>query len=536
MKFLPTKEDQKALWDGLDDIDCLSIGVLPTLVAKALGKPLTPALGISDALPLLLGATNEGKLSVEYIVERLHDNPVKIFDILEQDASIEVDLDRAVKSLKDTAINTWSPFDSKNLKGAVERVHVKDQTVCLDGELVVTEALGKDHASITPRTRHGSVIASTLESAAAISGTPRANRFSFSDPRAPLTIQRKDSAVVFEDEDTHGAELVSRPPREISPPDAISHYLRYSNPFARKSILSVNQFNRSDFHALFAVAQEMRLAVERVGVLDVLKGKLLTTMFYEPSTRTSSSFNAAMQRLGGRVVAVAESTSSAKKGETLQDTIRTLACYSDAIVLRHPAEESADIAAKYSPVPIINGGNGAREHPTQAFLDLFTIREEVGTVNGITVTFMGDLKYGRPVHSLCKLLRQYSVRLQLVSPKELALPNNLKEELISQGVQIVESEELTPDIIGKSDVLYCTRIQEERFKDKAQFERLKDSYVIDNKVLQHAKQHMCLMHPLPRVNEIAEEVDFDQRASYFRQMRYGLFVRMALLAMVMSDN
>ncbi|GMF07318.1 unnamed protein product [[Candida] boidinii] len=278
----------------------------------------------------------------------------------------------------------------------------------------------------------------------------------------------------------------------------------------------------------------MRLGVEREGVLDILKGKVLTTAFFEPSTRTSSSFNAAMQRLGGRVVQISEQGSSVKKGETLQDTIRTMACYSDAIVLRHPSEESADIAAKYSPVPIINGGNGSREHPTQAFLDLFTIREELGTVNGITVTFMGDLKYGRPVHSLCRLLRHYQVRIQLVAPPELRLPEHLRQELIDAGMSVIESTELTKEIISKSDVLYCTRVQQERFADPAEYERLKDSYIVDNKILGFAKQHMCVMHPLPRVNEIREEVDFDQRAAYFRQMRYGLFVRMALLAMVIG--
>jgi carbamoyl-phosphate synthase/aspartate carbamoyltransferase len=287
-------------------------------------------------------------------------------------------------------------------------------------------------------------------------------------------------------------------------------------------------------HALFTVAQEMRLAVEREGVLDILKGRVLTNAFFEPSTRTASSFNAAMQRLGGRVVSISEQGSSVKKGETLQDTIRTMACYSDAIVLRHPDEESAEIADKYSPIPVINGGNGTREHPTQALLDLFTMREELGTVNGITVTFMGDLKYGRPVHSLCKLLKLYQVKIYLVSPTELRLPENLRDMLRDEGMLAGETTELTTEIIAKSDVLYCTRIQQERFKDPEQYQKLKGTYQIDNKVLRNAKQHMCVMHPLPRVDEIKEEVDFDQRAAYFRQMRYGLFVRMAILAMVIG--
>lgn len=247
-------------------------------------------------------------------------------------------------------------------------------------------------------------------------------------------------------------------------------------------------------------------------------------------------FIAAMERLGGRVVNINPNVSSVKKGETLQDTIRTLACYTDAIVMRHSEEMSVHIAAKYSPVPIINGGNGSREHPTQAFLDLFTIREEIGTVNGITVTFMGDLKHGRTVHSLCRLLMHYQIRINLVSPPELRLPESLREELNSKGQLGVESVALTPEIISKSDVLYCTRVQEERFKSTEEYERLKDFYIVDNKILSHAKQNMAVMHPLPRVNEIKEEVDYDHRAAYFREMKYGLYVRMALLAMVLGVN
>jgi len=210
-----------------------------------------------------------------------------------------------------------------------------------------------------------------------------------------------------------------------------------------------------------------------------------------------------------------------------------VACYGDAIVLRHPDEDSADRAARASPVPIINGGNGSKEHPTQAFLDLFTIREELGTVNGLTVTFMGDLKYGRTVHSLSKLLLHYDVRIQFVSPKELAMPEEVKKEIQERGALLGEFNELTPEIVARSDVLYCTRVQKERFKDLHEFERLKDSFVVDNKVLMHAKAHMVVLHPLPRNREISEEVDFDQRAAYFRQMRYGLFTRMAILAAVM---
>lgn len=521
--FLPTAEDQAALWENLEHIDCFSIGVLPYMVARGLGHDVTPAFGIKEALPLLLSAVKEGKLTVKDIVKRLHDNPVQILNLPKQDASVEIDIERAVPVSE--AIS--SILGSRKFQGYIERVSLHGETVCLDSSILPSDASGKNE--FATRDRFGSITSLPQ------SPNLKKVRASFGEGRRPSLMKEREQQPSQGTLEKLGSELVSQPPSgNLSDSDALTNYIRRNNTFLRNSVLSVKDFTRSDLHSLFTVAQEMRLAVERQGVLDLLKGRLLCTMFYEPSTRTSSSFDAAMQRLGGRVVAVAADSSSVKKGETLQDTIRSLACYSDAIVLRHPTEESADIAAKYSPVPIINGGNGSKEHPTQALLDLFSIREELGTVNGITVTFMGDLKYGRPVHSLLYLLRHYQVRVQLVAPKELSLPESIKTMLKEHNMLSVETEQLTPELIAKSDVLYCTRVQEERFKDREQYLRLKDTYIVDNKILSHAKLHMCVMHPLPRTSEIKEEVDFDQRAAYFRQMRYGLYVRMALLAMVIG--
>ncbi|KAK6202929.1 multifunctional pyrimidine biosynthesis protein [Scheffersomyces amazonensis] len=518
--FLPTKCDQTYLWDHIADVDSFSVGVLPYLIAKAQDQPIVPGTGIEEVLPLLLTAVKDGRLSVEDIIKRFHDEPARIFNIPKQDASIEIDLDRRVLVGK---------YSSTKLYGSVDRVSFHGETACLDGKVITAAGLGKHE--IEPRSRFSSIAAIPQSPAL---GRKSKDRVSFSsDIRRPSFVKETPQPTPT-DFEKFGADLVSQPPGALSEVNALANYIRNHNTFLRNSVLSVKDVTRADLHALFTVAQEMRLAVERQGVLDILQGRVLATMFYEPSTRTSSSFDAAMQRLGGRVVAVAAGSSSVKKGETLQDTIRTLACYADAVVLRHPAEESADIAAKYSPVPIINGGNGSKEHPTQAFLDLFTIREELGTVNGITVTFMGDLKFGRPVHSLVHLLRHYQVRVQLVCPKELALPEEIRQILIDNNMLRVESEVLTKEIIAKSDILYCTRVQEERFQDKQEYLRLKDTYIVDNKILSYAKQHMAVMHPLPRTNEIREEVDFDQRAAYFRQMRYGLFVRMALLAMVIG--
>lgn len=278
----------------------------------------------------------------------------------------------------------------------------------------------------------------------------------------------------------------------------------------------------------------MRLQVERNGTLDVLKGKVLCTAFFEPSTRTSASFDAAMKRCGGSVVQIHAEHSSAKKGETLADTVRTLACYGDAIVLRHPDVGSAQLAAKYSSVPIINAGDGIGEHPTQALLDVFTIRSELGTVNGRSITLLGDLKNGRTVHSLVTLLCNYNVRLNFVAPPALAMPASVVSAARKAGIPVTICESLD-EVLADTDVLYVTRVQKERFESEAEWVQVKDAYRVDHAVLSRAKEDMIVMHPLPRVNEIDPEVDYDsRRAVYFRQMRYGLFIRMALLASVMA--
>jgi aspartate carbamoyltransferase catalytic subunit len=304
--------------------------------------------------------------------------------------------------------------------------------------------------------------------------------------------------------------------------------------FYGQHILSVSQFARTDLEYIFAVAEEMRTMVERVGTFDLLKGKILANLFYEPSTRTSSSFTAAMERLGGSVIPINEvKYSSVSKGESLPDTVRTLECYSDVIVLRHPETGAAATAARYCRKPVINAGDGTGEHPTQALLDLFTIREELGRLEGLTVTMLGDLKYGRTVHSLSRLLTLYGARLNYVSPDILRMPPAIVEELGKFGIEQREYRELDP-VLAETDVLYVTRVQKERFEDLAVYESVKGAYVITAETLKAAKAQMVLMHPLPRVGEIAMDVDSDPRAAYFRQMEYGLYVRMALLAMVLG--
>ena len=307
------------------------------------------------------------------------------------------------------------------------------------------------------------------------------------------------------------------------------------NGLAGSDILSVAQFDHDKLDYIFTRALEMREVVDRFGGVDLLKRPVLACLFYEPSTRTSASFIAAMERLGGSVIPITQGVhfSSVSKGETLQDTIRTLEQYSDVIVLRHPEIGSAQMAADYARVPVINAGDGPGEHPTQALLDLFTIQDELGTIDGLKIAMVGDLRYGRTVHSLTKLLLHYDVSLRFVSPEILRLPLTIMNEVIDAGMNVRETHDVA-DVIEHADVLYVTRVQKERFADLAQYEEVKDQHEITPELMRKAKEKMVVMHPLPRVGEIHYAVDADPRAAYFRQVKNGMFIRMALLASVLG--
>jgi aspartate carbamoyltransferase catalytic subunit len=312
----------------------------------------------------------------------------------------------------------------------------------------------------------------------------------------------------------------------LAPDHAHSYYGR--------DIVSVMQFSRADLDYIFQVSDEMRSIVKRVGATDLLKGYVLANLFYEPSTRTSSSFIAAMQRLGGAVIPIhGVQYSSVSKGESLPDTIRTLECYADVIVLRHPEVGASEVAARYASKPVISAGDGVGEHPTQGLLDLYTIQTELGAIDGLHVAMVGDLKNGRTVHSLSRLLRLYDVRLSFVSPEILRLPADLRQELADAGRSLQETAAVE-DVIASVDVLYVTRVQKERFADLREYEAVKDCYEITPELMGRAKPRMALMHPLPRVGEIHYDVDDDPRAAYFRQMENGMYVRMALLAAVLG--
>lgn len=299
-----------------------------------------------------------------------------------------------------------------------------------------------------------------------------------------------------------------------------------------KDILRADQLSDEEVALILSTAARFERKLADGERLINMDGQILATLFFEPSTRTRLSFEAAMHRVGGQIITVADpKTSSAAKGESLADSVRTVEGYADVIVIRHPRKGSAQEAADAVGVPVINGGDGAGQHPTQALLDIYTIRKEKGTLNGLTVALAGDLKNGRTVHSLVYLLARYGTRLLFVAPPALEMPAGITAELREMGVDVSESQDLAA-AMKESDVVYMTRIQRERFEDPGEYERLKGSYVVDMSVVNQAKPGITIMHPLPRVDEITPDVDAYDGAAYFRQAANGVPIRMALLALV----
>ncbi|CAM9577988.1 unnamed protein product [Chrysoparadoxa australica] len=300
-----------------------------------------------------------------------------------------------------------------------------------------------------------------------------------------------------------------------------------------KSILSVEQFSLEALELVFRHGDEMRELVAKRGGDTRLRGRILGTLFFENSTRTCCSFQAAMARLGGVVMAVNESTSSVKKGETLEDTVVTLQTYCDVLSIRHPQKGAVTRAVGIGVKPILNAGDGIGEHPTQALLDMYTIHCELGGIEGKVVTMLGDLKHGRTVHSLAKLLALYKCEIHYVSPESLAMPPHITEYVSSKGMVTGQhNHNHYNEILSKTDVLYVTRIQKERFPEEAEYEAVRGCFCVTPEVLAKAKKDMILMHPLPRVGEISEACDEDPRAAYFRQMENGMLVRMGLLSLI----
>lgn len=301
-----------------------------------------------------------------------------------------------------------------------------------------------------------------------------------------------------------------------------------------KDILHGNQFSKEDIKAILQVAASFEKDLQNQDSLSLLQGKIMAALFFEPSTRTRLSFETAMLRLGGGVISVASAeSSSAAKGETVVDTAQTVAQYADVIVMRHPRIGSAKEAADAVSIPVLNGGDGAGQHPTQALQDIYTIQKEVGSLNDLSISLVGDLKNGRTVHALVELLSLFKARLFLVSPALLRMPEEISSRLKAKGLAIIETEDMA-EAASQSDLVYMTRIQKERFANVSDYEKVKGSYIINAKFLEGLKKKITILHPLPRVDEIHPEVDAYPGAAYFRQVRNGVYVRMALLAMVMG--
>lgn len=300
-----------------------------------------------------------------------------------------------------------------------------------------------------------------------------------------------------------------------------------------KNLIEPDDLTIDELESLFALAE--RIEEDAHYLRDSCRGKLLATLFYEPSTRTRLSFEAAMFRLGGGSLGFADSgMSSAVKGESLADTIRTVSSYADVIALRSPKEGAALLASRYAGIPVINAGDGGHHHPTQTLTDMLTIRRLRGSFDDFTIGFCGDLKFGRTVHSLAKTLSRYkNVRMVFISPPELTVPDYITAVLDGKGVPYQITTKLD-DVIGSLDALYMTRVQRERFLNEEEYIRLKDSYILTKIKLDKAPPRMMVLHPLPRVNEIDTEVDSDPRAAYFKQVKYGMYVRMALLATLLE--
>jgi len=299
-----------------------------------------------------------------------------------------------------------------------------------------------------------------------------------------------------------------------------------------KSLISIHDYSKEDYLKIMEVAKDFEENFPKYG--NMLQGKIVSTLFFEPSTRTRLSFESAVQRIGGTIIGFSEASStSVSKGESLKDTIKTVSQYSDLIVMRHPVEGSARWASEVSDVPVVNAGDGANQHPTQCLLDLYTILQTQKTLENLTITLVGDLKYGRTVHSLIQAMSNFNPKFMFVSPKELKLPNEYKLYLDERNISYTEHDDYK-EIIPYADVIYVTRVQRERFSDPMEYEKVKNAFILNKNLLEGCKSNMKVLHPLPRVNEINEDVDDTLNAYYFQQALNGVYTRMAIISLILG--
>jgi aspartate carbamoyltransferase catalytic subunit len=299
----------------------------------------------------------------------------------------------------------------------------------------------------------------------------------------------------------------------------------------KKDLISITDYTKDEYLRIMELAKEFELEPNQ----DLLKGKVVASLFFEPSTRTRLSFETAISRLGGKIIGFADSgSSSVKKGETLHDTIRMVSNYADLIVMRHPLEGAARYAAEVASVPVLNAGDGANQHPTQTLLDMYSILKTQGTLDNLNIFMVGDLKYGRTVHSLLMAMSQFENPIfNFIAPDELLMPEEYKIYLREKGIRYFEHKEFT-DIISEADIIYMTRVQKERFSDPIEYEKVKNVYILRNSMLKKTKPNVRILHPLPRINEIHTDVDLNDKAYYFEQARNGVFTREAIIAHTMN--
>lgn len=528
--MLQTPEDQQALWDNLHVIDCFATDHAPHTVEEKTGANPPPGFpGLETILPLLLNAVNEGRLTLEDLINKFHRNPKRIFNLPDQpNTYVEVYMNEewTIPHSMKYSKSKWTPFAGRKVKGAIHRVVLRGEVAYIDGEVLAQPGFGqnvREWDSRKPVEPYLSRPSSGLDRPLSPTINPyhyshisaningNSNHISHLNPthinsnHASHTNLNNFGEKVDYDNDGHTNEIFTRllaepskvhfsndtnlyssispvPPRgrtesfsnvaQTGAGDGSIHHPLHG--LVGKHILSVDMFNKEQLNDIFNIAQTFRVYVSKDRSLDhILRGKVMASIFYEVSTRTSCSFSAAMQRLGGRVIYMDETSSSVKKGETLEDSVAVMAGYSDVVVLRHPAPGSTLKASHHCRKPLINAGDGVGEHPTQALLDVFTIREEIGTVNGLTITLVGDLKNGRTVHSLARLLTLYNVQLRYVSPDNLKMPHHIMEYVRSKGIT-QEQYKFLEDALPETDVLYMTRIQRERFETQEEYDKVID--------------------------------------------------------------
>jgi carbamoyl-phosphate synthase / aspartate carbamoyltransferase / dihydroorotase len=507
-----SQEDKDALWENMDIIDCIATDHAPHLLSEKQNTGCPGFAGLETALPLLLNAVSEGRLTIGDIVAKYHTNPKRILRLPNDylsDSYVEINLDKKYTIHNDDIVSRagWTPFDGMKVHGSIENMCIAPRKMGGSGD----DGNKSEYATNMTSKRISIDNTTTIELGMRLQDLSQDSESSI-EPELDLNELNNSGSE-------HGGDPLGT--------------LELSN------VVDVNGFTRNDLRILFREANEIKQYIKKYGNMNTLKGKIVGLYFEEPSTRTYSSFVSAIQKLGGNVLPIDGNTSSSKKGESLLDTLKCLEIYCDLLIIRSKSTGLNNIVNQLS-IPVINAGDGIGEHPTQALLDVFTIREERGTVNNIVVSVVGDLKRGRTVHSLIKLLHNYEgISFNFVAQTGMELENEfLKQELDSRCISYNVCNNGLDEVIETTDVLYMTRIQHEKQLNTNMTTEPSSptQHKLSQELLTNAKPTMVIMHPLPRNDEIPHDIDADPRVAYFRQMENGLYIRMALLKIILEKN